>query len=385
MIEIEGTVRFQRRAALFGAIALAASIVWGFFRPDQFFQAWLVGYIYWLGISLGSLSLLMVYYLTGGMWGYVPRRPLEAAANTLPLMVVYCIPVMIGMHYLYPWSRPGALLDPDIKHQYPYLNIPFFVIRAIFYFAIWILLAWWYRRKSALQDETADESIQMRLFQVSGPALVVYCVLTTFAGWDWIMSIAPKWHSTIFGMVVIVNQGLSAMAFAVAITFWLWKRPEIRRYANAEVFHDMGNMLLMFIMFWAYVVFSQFLIIWSGNLKSEIAWYLPRYKTNWIGIGLFIVLFYFFIPFLFLLFRWVKSGRGFIIGIAGALLFVRLIDVIWTIEPNFHPTGLSISWMDILVPVGMGAFWMVWFLWELKKLPLLALHDARIERIEERA
>jgi hypothetical protein len=372
-------VRVSGQALVIGVLALALCVFGALSGSSQFFQSYLIAYELCLGVALGSMAILMLYHLVGGMWGYAIRRPLEAASRTLPLLAVFFVPLLFGLSDLYPWARPGAMSDELLRQKAAYLNVPFFIVRAAIYFAVWIFLSWRLNRLSQEQDHTDDEAVALKLQKMSGPGLIAYGLTVTFAGWDWMMSLDPKWWSSIYGMGIMVGQGLSALAVMVLVARRLADEEVYREVAGKRVFHDLGNLLLMLVILWAYMAFSQFLIIWAGNLADEIVWYVPRYKTSWEWIALSLVIFYFFAPFLLLLSRQAKRSRTMLARIAGVILVMRLADLIWSIEPSFKPKGLSIHWMDIVLPVGLGGIWFAAFAAQMKKMPVLALHDARVE------
>jgi hypothetical protein len=352
----------RRRCAGVAAAALAAGLAGALAAPAQFFRSYLVGYLFWLGVALGSLGILMLHHLVGGRWGTAIRRPLESAAGTLPLLALLFAPLLLGLRDLYSWSRPGALADELIRHKSPYLNLPFFLTRAAIYWMTWILLARVLSRWSAEEERTGNASFTARMQRLSGPGLVLFGLTVTFAGYDWVMSLEPKWSSSIFGMLILVGQGLSALAFMVIVTRKLAPWAPYTRVTSQGVFNDLGNLLLMFVMLWAYLAFSQFLVIWAGNLPEEIAWYRPRIQTSWVWIGGGLLLFYFFVPFLLLLSRRNKRSLGFLAGLAGALLAMRLLDLIWTVEPTFDRDGWTPHWMDLALPAGLGGVWLFQFL-----------------------
>jgi hypothetical protein len=372
--------RAGRLSLVIGAAAVAVCVLGAFFAPQQFFVSYLIGYTLWLGVALGSMAILMLYHLVGGMWGFTIRRPLEAAASTIPWVAVFFLPILFGLHHVYSWSLPGALDDPLLRHKHIYLNVPFFIARAAIYFAIWTLLARRLVSLSAEQDRTDDPTLALRLQRMSAPGLIVYALTVTFAGWDWLMSLEPKWWSSIFGMAIIVGQGLSALAVMILVVHRLSEDEPYSEVVNHRVLNDLGNLLLMFVILWAYMAFSQFLIIWAGNLVEEITYYVPRYRTSWAGVGLALVVLYFFAPFFLLLLRATKRRGRNLAAVAAVLFVMRLVHLIWIVEPTFAPSGASIPWMDVLLPVGLGGLWVSAFTARLRALPLLALHDERVEK-----
>lgn len=370
--------RLQRVALVVGSAGTLVAVAGSFLGVTRFFRGYLVGWLFCLGVALGSMALLMLYHLVGGVWGYGVRRFLEASTRTLPLLALLFLPLAFGIERLYPWSvaERGELGAKAI-----YLNVPFFLVRSAFYFSVWIGLSALLCRLSRQQDESADPRIAVRLRQVSGPGLVLWAVTMTFAGWDWMMSIEPAWWSTIYGMTVLVGQGLSALALMILLARGFGNEEPLSRVARVPVFHDLGNLLLALVMVTAYLGFSQFLIVWSGNLTEEIVWYIPRVRTGWGWLASALLLFYFFVPFAMLLSRRAKRRPGILAGIAAGLLVMRLVELVWMIEPAYAPGGLSLHPMDVLLPVGLGGLWLARLASRVRAAPLLPLHDTRVEGV----
>ncbi len=366
----------QRRSLLIGGVGLMLCVGGAVLDPAQFFRSYLVAYLFWIGIALGSLAIVMLHHLVGGAWGFVIRRLLESAASTLPVMALLFVPFLFGLHDLYVWARPEEVAGSELlQHKSPYLNVPFFLTRTAIYFAVWIGLAFLLSRWSLEQDRTADLSLSRRLQMLSGPGLVLYGLTMTFGAIDWVMSLEPEWFSTIYGITFMVGQVLSSFAFIILIAVVLADRPPLADVASPAHFHDLGNLLLAFVMLWAYMAFSQFLIIWTGNLPEEIPWYLHRIGGGWKWIGPSLFLFYFAVPFLLLLSRGTKRRRRMLFVVAAAIVMMRLVDLFWLVAPPFHPSGLRVHWMDLLAPIGVGGIWMGVFVRQLKGRPLLPLHD----------
>jgi len=368
--------QIQRRSLLVGGLSLLLCLGGALFNPGQLFRSYLVAYLFWIGIPLGSIAILMLHHLVGGAWGFVIRRLLESAMGTLPVMVVLFLPLLFGMRDLYPWARPEEVANSEIlRHKALYLNVPFFVIRAGVYFAVWIGLAFLLNKWSLDQERTTDNTPTRRLQILSGPGLVVYGLTMTFASVDWVMSIEPEWFSTIFGISLIVGQALAGLAFAIPVAVLLADREPLADVVIPAHLNDLGNLLLAFVMLWAYMAFSQFLIIWSGNLPEEIPWYVHRMRGGWSGIAVLVLLFYFAVPFLLLLSRGTKRRARILSAVAGAILLMRLVDLFWTVAPTFHPEGLRLHWLDLMAPIGVGGIWTGVFAWQLKGRSLLPLHD----------
>jgi hypothetical protein len=369
-----------------GIAGIVGCVIGAIFNPVQFFRSYLIGFLFWAGVALGCLAILMLYHLVGGKWGFLIRRILEAATRTFPLLAILFIPIVFGARDIFPWARAEVVrADPILVAKAPYLNLSFFVIRAAVLFAVWIALAWFLNRWSAEQDASDDPAIGIKLQRVSAPGLILYAATTFFASVDWLMSLAPHWYSSIFGMAFMVGQCLSAMAFVLLAVRYLAGVEPFARFAGAGVFRDLGNLLFMFLMLWGYMTFSQLIIIWSGNLPEEISWYLPRLNTNWKFVSLFILLSYFGAPFLLLLSRRIKADLRFLSAVAGWVLAMRTLDLIWLVEPIFHPSGISVHVLDFAAPVGIGGVWTAAFLWQLDQRPLVAIHDPRMEGAEAAA
>ncbi len=370
----------------FGLILFALGIVLtgvGFAMSglERFYQAYLVAYTFWAGLVLGSLALLMVQHLSGGAWGIVLRRPLEAAVRTLPIMAVLFIPIAIGMPSIYEWARPEALNDPIIREKALYLNIPFFLVRQVLYFAIWTSIGLLLSKWSAEHDRTGDPALVRKLSILSGGGLLVYGLTVTFAMVDWTMSVNPHWFSTIWGMLYAVGQGLSALAFGITVLVLLAQAPPLDKVITEHHLHDLGKLLFAFLMLWAYLTFSQFLIIYVANLPEEIPHYLTRWDHGWQWVSYVIIVFHFILPYSLLLSRGLKRTPRKLQVIAIWIVCVRLIDYYWHVAPEFHHEGgLSISLLDVALPIALGGIFLSMFVSQLRSRPLLPLRDPGLEK-----
>ena len=370
----------QRRSLVMGLVfALIAAIgVW--VRPDQFFRAYLLGFMAWLGVTLGSMAILMLRHLTKGAWGMVIRRILGAAMRCVPLMTVLFLPLPFGLPKLYIWARPiDSVPDTHLREHLreitkTYLSVNGFVIRAIVYFAIWNLLSFLLTKWSAEQDRPPLRDNSSRFKALSGPGLILYGATITFAAIDWVMSIDPSWISTMFGLSFLIGQVLSALCFAVVVERILYRYRPMSELLKPEQVHDHGKFMLAFIMVWAYFAFSQWLIIWAGNLPEEITWYMRRLHGGWGYVGLFLALFHFAVPFVRLLSRPFKRDVTRLVWLAVWLLLMRYVDLFWIIEPNFSKT-LSVTWLDVVVPIAMGGLWLAYFFRNLGSMPLVPAYD----------
>jgi len=353
-----GFDRIQRLAFIVGVAALAVCAAGAIASPEQFFRSYLVAYLFWAGIALGCFAIIMLHHLVGGRWGDVVRRLLESGTRTFPLVLLLVIPLLFGLRHLYVWARPEVIAgDELLEHKSPYLNHAFFVARTVFYFACWIGVAYLLNKWSAEQDRTGSASARSRLQRLSAPGLLLYGLTATFAAVDWVMSLEPHWYSTIYGILFMIGQALTTLAFVITMLRALGDQPPYSDLLRPQHFHDLGNLLLAFVMLWAYVGFSQYLIIWSGNLPEEVPWYLARLRGGWGWVAAALIVFHFVVPFLLLLSRHNKRRVGILATLAGAMLVVRLVDLMWIVIPAFHPEQIRLHWMDLAAPVGVGGIW----------------------------
>ena len=366
------------RAWMVGAVGAAASAVGFFVDPSQFHQSYLTAWLFWIALTLGCLAILMLHHLSRGAWGLMIRRTLEAAIRTLPLLLLLFVPNLLGLEDLYLWARPEAVDDPLIQHKALYLNPMAFTIRSLLYLTIWMLFAFALNRLSLRQDETADPGLFRRLQMISAPGLVVFCLLSTFAAIDWIMSLDPHWYSSIFGVYFITGEGVAGFAFASIVALYLSLRPPLAGVLKPKHFHDYGKLLLAFVMLWSYMAVSQLLIVWSGNLPEEAPWYLDRVAGGWKWISILLILFHFLLPFLLLLSRDLKRNARLLAGVAFLVLCIRWVDFFWLVSPTFHH-HLRPHWLDLATMLAIGGVWVGVFTRQLGRHPLLPVNDPFLE------
>jgi hypothetical protein len=375
----------QLRSLVIGAI-FAVIVILGIWKaPETVYPAYLIAYMGWLGVTLGSLALIMLQHMTGGGWGVVGRRVWEAATRTLPLMFVLFVPIIGGIPNLYIWANPEELEKDkhlaEIAHSY--LNIQGFVWRAIAYFVIWAILIYVLNRWSAQQDEHNFDTLRFR--QLSAPGIILYAFTISFAAIDWVMSLQARWVSTIYGMLFIVGQGLSALCFLVVIETILSKRKPVSEYLKPTEVHDHSKLILTFVMLWAYFNFSQWLIIWAGNLPEEITWYFKRLHGGWEHVGLFLAVFHFAVPFGILLGRQFKRKTSTMVWVAVWLMLMRIVDLWWNVDPVFYP-GISLYpgflWA-LICATAIGGLWLAYFFRNLRTRPLLPLFAPETAKLLE--
>jgi hypothetical protein len=375
--------------AVFGIIAVVLAVT----RPDEFYRAYLLGFLCWLGVALGSMAIIMIRHLTGGGWGVVIRRIQGAAMRTLPLLAALFIPILFGVHRLYPWAVPlASIQDEHIREHLAknkfitdsYLNFSGFLIRAVIYFVIWNVLSFLLSKWSMEGDSPSARDNTQRFKAIAGPGLILYGFTISFAAIDWVMSLDPSWISTIFGLIILIGEVLSAMCFAVVIERILFNYKPMSEMLKPDFVHDHGKWMLAFTMVWAYFSFSQWLIIWAGNLPNEITFYLKRLENGWGWIALALPLFHFAVPFAILLSRPLKRDIRKLVWVAIWLILMRFVDLFWIIEPNFSKSfTLTIS--DVVVPIAIGGIWLAYFFYNLSSLPLLPIYDPTAVEVLEPA
>ncbi|MEX0711501.1 MAG: hypothetical protein WD278_04085 [Pirellulales bacterium] len=376
----QGLAGYALAGLLVGLVGAGLCAFGAWSEPESFYPAWLVAYLFWLGIALGCLAISMLHHLTGGAWGRVIRRVVESGAATLPLLALLFLPVWLGMEHLYVWAQSGVVeADPLLAGKSRYLNVESFGTRAVAYFAIWSALALWSNRWSATTDASAEARRQRPLQLLSGPGLILYGLTVTFASIDWAMSLEPHWYSSMYGVLFIGGQAVSGMSAATLTVIALGRRRPWSESATPERLNDLGNLLLAFVMFWSYVGFMQYLIIWSGNLPEETPWYANRTAGGWQLLAWCLIVFHFAVPFLLLLSRRTKRAPARLATVLVVLLVMRLVDLFWLVMPAFHPEGIRVHWLHVAAPVAIGGLWLAVFAWRLSARAELPVYGVQIE------
>lgn len=374
-------------AAAAGAVVFAVLAVTPLAGPHRLTQAvvsYSVAFHFWLAVSLGCLVVLMMQYLTGGAWGVLLRPVLETSSRGLRLLAVLFLPVaaalFLGSVSPYPWARPldqvvhGAALD-ELRDRAWLLNPPFVLARAVGYFAVWIAIGSFLRAWSA-RWRAGDASSGEWLPGLSGPGLVAYGVTITFAAIDWVMSLEPFWTSTMYPPLYAVGQITAGFAFATIAVILLSRYPPLAGRVTPKHLRDLGGLMLAFVMIWAYLAFSQFLLTWSGNLPHEAFYYLKRMRGGWEWVGVGLIVLHFAVPFVALLFRDVKETGPALLWVAALVLAMRFVDVLWWVEPAFpHDDGPGAYWLlDAAAAVAVGGVWVWWFVARLRLVSLEPVH-----------
>ena len=383
----------QRTALIAGVVGVVLCILFAFLLPHppgQFFRSYLFAFVFWLMIPMGCIAILMLHHLTGGWWGYPIRRLLEAGSRTFGLMAILFIPLFFGMSKLYPWASASEVkADPILQYKQGYMNGSQFIIRTIIYFAVWVVLAVLLNRWSRQQDDPGSQEwrLKKRMEKLSGPGLILWGLALTWASVDWVMSVESHWFSTIFGMIFMVVAALAALCFVLFVLRLLSDEDPLKDCVTESDFNDLGNLVLVFVMLWAYLSFSQFLIIWEGNLKDEIPWYIARAFGGWGGVAIVLIVLHFGVPFFLLLQRPLKRKLHRLSGIALFVFFLSMIDVYWLVVPAFKTDrkGPYFHPLDFVALLAVGGIWLAAFLWQLKRWPLLPQRDPRFEGALEHA
>lgn len=373
--------RIEKPALVVGLIGLAATAFLAMQAQEQFFRSWLVAFIFWMSLTVGALAIAMLQYMTGGWWGYIIRKPLLAATANIPLMLIAALPLYLGADRIYKWTNRAWMEADHVLHQkLAYLNIEAFWIRGAVFFAIWMFWAFMLRRSDRKYDETGTPEAALTLRKWSASGLLIVAISVTFAAVDWMMSLDPYWFSTMFGISYIVGALLLAFAFMNAIVTSAADQAPISDVAEPVHFRDLGNLMFAFIMLWAYTAFSQYLLIWYGNMKEEIPWYIIRSHGTWGAISVLLIVCHFFLPFLLLLMRGIKDRAKFLGKVAIFVMVMRAIDYYWIIAPNFttegHHAEFHLHPLDFTTILGLGGIWIFVFLRNLKRGAILPAHES---------
>lgn len=371
--------QYQRPAMIVGGVGLVLALVGAVVDRTQFWQSYLFAYIFWLEVGLGCLGLLMLHHLVGGRWSALIRRVMEAGAMTLPWMALLFVPLLLALTTLYPWTHAEHVQASELlQAKTAWLNVPFFVGRAALYLLVWAGLAWQLNKWSRAQDATGDPALSSKMRRLSAIGMMLYILTATFAGYDWMMSLEPEWFSSIYGLLFIAGQGIAAIALAIIGLNLLagasgddadWMKPR----------NDLGNLLLGFVMIWAYFSFSQFLVIWSADIPEEAIWYYHRTQGGWREVAIVLIALHFVLPFLLLLARGLKRNARWLTALAVFIFLARLLDLFWQIMPAFYPEGLHIHWLDLALVCAMGGGWITLFLLQWAGRPAVALHDPQLD------
>ncbi|HET7755329.1 MAG TPA: hypothetical protein VFK85_15580 [Anaeromyxobacteraceae bacterium] len=368
------------KATAVAVIALALTLVGGFFDARRALWAYHFAFTYWAGIGLGALLVLGSFHATKARWPVVIRRMTETFSATGILFLVLFIPIAIGVKKLFPWADPqGYGLDGELLHlvevRGPWLNVPFFLLRTGIYFALWIGFAWTLYRLSVRQDEEGGFALTDRQRRIAAVSLPLVGLAISFAAFDWQMSLDPHLSSTIFGVYYFSGSYLCALAVIILAAQWTRSSGLFGAYVSPAHFHSLGKLLLSFYCFWAYIAFSQYLLIWIANIPEEVTWYVHRNQGGWLVLGVFLVLFHFVVPFFILLSRDLKrDGRKLSVMAIWALV-VHAVDVYWVMMPGLEPEAPSLHFTDLTALVGVGAAALAFVVWRMRGVRTVPVGD----------
>jgi len=378
--ESTGIAAWEKPSLIIGIIGAAVCAIAWFLSPDTFYKAYLPSYLFWFQIVAGSLGVLMLQYMTGGEWGILIRRPLGAAARTMIWMAVLFIPIAIGIPHIYPWANPDVVShDHVVQLKAPYLNATAFLIRAAVYFALWILFAWRIRALSLRFYEDRSPYTDLSRRRWAGAGLPMFVLTMTFAGIDWMMSLEPRFTSSMYGINFLIAAGLAAYAFVIFFFAQLSKTRAMADILRPTHLRDLGNLMLAFVMLWAYTAFSEYLLIWYANIKEEIPHFLIRQHGTWGFIAALLIIFHFFLPFTMLLMRDIKDRANTIAIVAVIILVIRYVGVYWLAAPTWYAQHFHFSWMNLATLVGIGGLWLYSFIQQLKGQTIIPIHETWVE------
>jgi hypothetical protein len=371
-----------RRALGVGVVAALAAAAGAYFDVDGFLRAWLVAWLLWFSVAAGSLGLLLIQHLSGGRWGIALRRPMEAAARTLPAVGLAALPLVFGLGRLYLWADPARVHgDALLEHKAVWLNPTAFVARTVAVLAIFTLFAWLLSRRSARQDEHASAGLAWSLQKTSGIGLLVFVVIGSLFAFDWLMSLDPYWYSSLYGAIFLAGAVIAALTFLILAATWLARREPMAKVYTGKRFHDFGTLLFAAVMFFTYLAISNFIIAYQGNLPEEVVWYKERFHGYWAWVATGLLVLHFFFPFLILLSRAIKRNPVTLARIALFVLFMRWVDLVWQTRPTFVHEGLPLTWLDLAAPVALGGLWIFLFTRELARRSLLPVGDRAIGEV----
>jgi hypothetical protein len=373
--------KYFTKTALIASIAGLVLSIFGYFLDSKhFFYSYLVAYVFWASIMLGALFFTMLNHISGATWNIVLRRILEHVMNTVPLMAILFLPVLLGLHDLYHWSHEEVVAnDALLQKKTPYLNAPFFIIRALLYFSIWYVLSKTLFRTSIIQDEDFQPAQIKKMRKISAPGIVLFAITSTFAAFDWLMSLDPHWYSTIFGLYIFAGSFLSILAVLVIFGLALRNKKILHDVITVEHYHDLGKYLFGFTVFWGYMAFSQYFLIWYANIPEETIWYLHRWEGTWKYITMLLVFGHFLLPFITLMPRAAKRNLKFMKLIGVWILVMHYFDIYWIVMPTIYEHGFHFSWIDLTTFVGISGIFLYYFWSKYFSRALVPVNDPHLK------
>ena len=368
-------------ALVIGIIGLLASGGAWMVDSTRFFHAWLTSFVFWLSLALAGLFFTMLHYLTAAHWSVVLRRISEALMMQLPWLILAFVPILFGMHDLFHWSHADVMAhDEALAAKSGYLNIAFFAIRAVAFFAVWSIFALVLRKRSLAQDAKPDVDHIAGLRRTAGGGMLLFAVTVTYASFDWLMSLQPHWYSTIFGVYYFGGLFLSGVSLMAVVCWVLRSNGALKNTISVEHYHDLGKLMFAFTIFWAYIGFSQYFLIWYGNIPEETAWFLSRWQGTWKPVSLILVFGHFVIPFIVMIFQRVKRQIPLLGTVAIWYLIMHWVDLYWMVYPSYQPEGASLSWIEFAPMIGLGGVFIALFWRSFTKHPTVPTGDPWLEQ-----
>jgi hypothetical protein len=358
-------------AVMIAIIGIAFTSLLYVLNPARFFPSYLIAFLYWTDITLGCLGFLLLVQLVQGNWGIAIERIAAAGARTIPLIALFFLPLLFWMEELYLWTTSSEYQSIHAEQPLPYLTVSFWVVRAIVAFLIWIGLAYGVSQWSYGRDRTSAQQWGYGLARLAAFGMILFVITTSYTTFDWSMSLDPYWFSSVYGWLAIARQGMAAMALCIIVLALIGRTSILREILAQRVIDDLATILLATVMLWGYMSFFQFLIMWNGNLPYNVSWYILRQSGGWEAVTIFLVIFHLVLPFFLLIIPVAQRTLGWIAAIAGLLMVMHLVEVNWLVMPVFSPSP-SISWLDIVLPVTLGAIWLLVFLWSLRSYRLVS-------------
>jgi hypothetical protein len=375
--------RLWRGLALVGAVALVVSFALAAAGAEswrRFFFAYLVNFAFVLSLALGALYFVLLHHLTHSGWSVVVRRIGEALTAALPLLALLFVPVLLGMRELYPWSQTAiAAADHVVHGKAPYLNVSFFIVRWAVYLVAWTVTARYFFHRSLLQDSSGDASLTLQMERRAGPAMILFAVTLTFASIDLVMSLDPRWFSTIFGVYYFAGSVVGIYALLTVAAFTLQRSGFLRNAVTVEHYHDLGKLLFGFVVFWAYIGFSQYMLIWYANIPEETGWLAHRQENGWGWVGLLLVFGHFLLPFVALISRAPKRRPRILAAAAVWMLAMHWVDIYWLVMPAGNPGSPAPHLVDLTLLLALGSVFLAGAAFALRGRSLVPERDPRLE------
>ncbi|HLB58961.1 MAG TPA: hypothetical protein VJL87_02610 [Bdellovibrionota bacterium] len=364
-----------------GIIGLVLSFLFVFLgKAEAFYFSYLVAFAYFLSIALGALLFVIIHFAANSTWSVVIRRVAENIMGTLPIFAILFIPLLFGLHDLYHWAHEGITkTDNILAWKEPYLNLPFFIVRAVIYLLVWGIMSHFFLKVSLDHDKSGDPVLLRKLQVASYPSLLLFGLSLTFASFDWLMSLDPHWYSTMFGVYYFSGAMVSIFALLSIIFIWLHYKGFVEHAVTTEHFQDLGKLLFAFSCFWAYIAFSQFMLIWYANLPEEAIWFAHRWQGTWKPFSIFLAAGHFGIPFFYLMPRTIKRKPWALLIGSTWMLVIHYLDIYWLVMPTYQRHGVDFGILDLLTLFGIGGVFLGIVAWRMSLHPLIPIRDPRLE------